>query len=403
MMFGMWGFHLKNKRKGNNVKNKEGILYWITGLSGAGKTTIGSRLFYELREHRDNVVLLDGDILKNIVNDVPGYTLDDRKKRALKYAMICKMLTDQNITVICCTIAMFNEVREWNRKNNKGYVEVFLDVPMEVLQKRDQKGLYSAFKSGENKNVSGLDVSVEFPKTPDVYIKNDGSYSIKECVNKILDYEVKLSSDFDRDTHYWNQFYIKKPKIEMPSLFAQEIGKQLVTSRTILDLGCGNGRDSLYFKSLGLNVTAIDASDRAIAMLQEEYANENICFICDDFVCSSVIYAGQYDYCYSRFSLHAINEDQENDMIKNVYKVLKSGGKFFIEVQSVNDDLYGKGECVGKNAYIYNGHYRRFVEKPVLEEKLCDVGFEIKYSSEEKGFAPFEGVDPPVIRIIAMK
>lgn len=385
------------------MKQQEGILYWITGLSGAGKTTIGSRLFYELRKVRDNVVLLDGDILKNIVDDIPGYTQEARKKRALKYAQICKMLTDQNITVICCTIAMFHEVREWNRKNNKGYVEVFLDVPLEVLQQRDQKGMYSNFKEGKTSNVSGLDVLVELPEHPDVYIKNDGSYLVKECVKKILEYKVNYSNDFDRDTQYWNVFYENKPKIEHPSLFAKAIAEDLVPSRTVLDLGCGNGRDSLYFHSLGLNVTAIDASDRVIEMLQNAHSDENICFICDDFVCSSMIYAGQYDYCYSRFSLHAINEEQENDMIKNVYKVLKKGGKFFIEVRSIHDTLYGKGKEVGKNAYIYNGHYRRFIEKDVLEHKLKEVGFTILYSSEETGFAPFGEEDPFVIRMILQK
>lgn len=387
----------------NIMKNKEGILYWITGLSGAGKTTIGNRLYYELKKERENVVLLDGDILKGAIEDEPGYSVEDRRKRALKYAKICKMLTDQNITVICCTIAMFDEVRKWNRKNNKGYVEVFLDVPIEILQKRDQKGLYSTYKSGKATNISGLDIAVEFPKEPDIYINNDGSRSVKECVDKILNYNVELSTDFDRDTNYWNKFYANASEIEQPSLFAQTIGADLEKMRTLLDLGCGNGRDSLYFHSLGLNVTAIDASNGIISELQNTYANESICFICDDFVCSSMIYAGQYDYCYSRFSLHAINEEQETDLIKNVYKVLKKGGKFFIEVRSVNDDLFGKGKQVAPNAYVYNEHYRRFIEKEALEKKIQEVGFFIEYSEEKKGFAPFKEADPPVIRMILTK
>ena len=130
-----------------------GVLYWITGLSGAGKTTLGNRLYYEKRKEQDNVILLDGDILKNIVGDSIGYTIEDRKKRAIKYAMLCKTLTDQGIIVICCTIAMFDEVREWNRKNNKGYVEIFLDVPREVLEERDQKGMYSSLKKGKLTSV----------------------------------------------------------------------------------------------------------------------------------------------------------------------------------------------------------------------------------------------------------
>lgn len=382
---------------------QDGVLYWITGLSGAGKTTIGNRLYYELRKENNNVILLDGDILKNIVADEPGYTDIERKKRAIKYAMLCKILTDQGMIVICCTIAMFDEVREWNRKNNKGYVEIFLDVDLEVLKERDQKNLYSKNVSGQIKNVLGMDMEVEFPKSPDITIKNDGQYTISQCVKKILDYKVLKSSDFDRDTNYWNAYYKNVHNIEHPSPFALDISKYLKKSRTILDLGCGNGRDSVYFYNLGLNVTAIDASDLVIEMLQNAYKDDNICFICDDFVCSSMIYAGQYDYCYSRFSLHAINEEQENELLINVYKVLKRGGVFFVEVRSVHDNLYGKGKKVGKNAYIYDGHFRRFLIREELENKLIKIGFKVKYSSEDIGFAPFEGSNPPIIRIIVEK
>ena len=192
------------------------------------------------------------------------------------------------------------------------------------------------------------------------------------------------------------------PDIENPSLFALEIGRQLKKGATILDLGCGNGRDSKYFYQLGLNVTGIDASDEVITMLQKDQ-NENMCFICDDFVTSSMVYAGQYDYCYSRFSLHAITEEQENELLSNIYGVLCEGGKFFIEARSINDEIYGLGERVGKNAYFYEGHFRRFIKRKELEEKLLNVGFQIEYSKEERGYAPFKNMNPLVIRIIAKK
>ena len=382
---------------------RKGVVYWITGLSGAGKTTIGNRMYYELKQKSDNVVLLDGDILKNIVGDELGYSENDRRKRAFRYAKICKTLADQDIIVICCTIAMYDEVREWNRKNNKAYVEVFLDVPMEVLVERNQKGLYSQYQNGEIRNVAGIDVQVEFPKEPDLVIKNDGSINIKTCVDQILSIPVQQSEEFKRDTEYWNAYYSQKPDINEPSLFAQEVGKGLSKSKTILELGCGNGRDSIYFSKLGLNVTAIDASDGVIRQLKQEHDEDNICFICDDFVSSSAIFSGQYDYVYSRFSLHAINEEQETEVLHNVYKVLKQDGKFFVEVRSVNDELYGKGKKVGNNAYIFDGHFRRFIEMDQLLEKMKGVGFEIFSSAEERGFAPFGDSDPQIIRIVAKR
>lgn len=382
---------------------KDGVLYWITGLSGAGKTTIGNRLYYELKCIQDNVVLLDGDILKNIVGDHLGYSEEDRYKRAVRYAMLCKTLTDQGITVICCTIAMYDEVREWNRKNNKGYVEVFLNVPMDILIERDQKGMYTKYKKGEMENLAGIDVEVEYPKTPDIEIVNDGTLTIKECVDKIMQFSVDFSKDFQRDTDYWNQYYESGNAVQEPSKFAVFVSKYLKASKNILELGCGNGRDSLFFHQSGLNVTAIDASDRVISDLRKKNRDGNICFICDDFVCSSAIFAGQYDYCYSRFSLHAINEMQEEEVIHNVYRILKTGGLFFIEVRSIHDELYGKGEMVGRNAYTYDGHYRRFIVQEELEDRLKKAGFLIIYSEENIDFAPYKDSNPPIIRIIGEK
>lgn len=382
---------------------KRGVLYWITGLSGAGKTTIGNRLYYELRQDKDNVVLLDGDLLKNIVGDELGYTEEDRRKRAFKYAKICKMLTDQGIIVICCTIAMYDEVREWNRKNNKAYVEIFLDVPIEVLRKRDQKGLYSQYHKGNARNIVGMDIQVELPKNPDLIIKNDGSITIKECVNKILNVPIEFSEEFKRDTDYWNDYYKREVDTMQPSLFAKEAEKLLVKSKNLLELGCGDGRDSVYFASVGLNVTAIDASDVAIDRLKKEHDDDNICFICDDFVSSSAIFSGQYDYVYSRFTLHAINDVQETEVLHNVFKVLKQEGLFLIEVRSVNDELFGKGKKVGRNSFVYDGHFRRFIEMEELVGKLKETGFGILSAVEDIDFAPYKDSNPPIIRVVAKK
>ena len=383
-----------------------GTLYWITGLSGAGKTTIGNRLYYEIKKTHENVILLDGDVLKRTVMDddeTDVYSDASRRRRALRYARICKMLTDQGVIVICCTIAMYDAVRDWNRKNNKRYVEVFLDVPMTVLEQRDQKGLYSKVKHGDNQPLAGVNLNVEFPKQPDVTIKNDGTYTVGQCVDMIMSFETKLLSDYDRDTAYWNNYYDSKTdsvQISEPSLFAKEVTNYVSAGKNLLELGCGNGRDSLYFDSVGIHVTAIDASDKAIAEL-EATKTSNASFICDDFVTASALFTGQYDYVYSRFSLHAINAEQEGQVITNVYNVLKETGLFFIEVRSVNDEIYGLGEKVGEDSYFYQGHFRRFIRIKDLEKKLEDAGFKIKYAEESRGFAPFGNDDPMVIRVIA--
>lgn len=115
----------------------KGTLYWITGLSGAGKTTIGNRLYYQMKQKCINTVILDGDILKKIAGKDLGYGREERLERAYRYCALCMLLTNQGINVIICTIAMFDEIRDWNRQNIENYVEIFLDVNRFAPQKGD--------------------------------------------------------------------------------------------------------------------------------------------------------------------------------------------------------------------------------------------------------------------------
>ncbi len=382
---------------------EKGVLYWITGLSGAGKTTIGTKLYYEMRKTCAGLVILDGDILKKLVGDSLGYSREERLKRANYYSGICKILTDQGISVIICTIAMYDSVREWNRKYIEKYVEIYLKVDREVLMKRDKKGLYSRQKSGKVSEIAGLDIDVEYPKTPDIVIENDGSVSVRECVEKIMAYPVKQKDTFRRDVDYWNHYYAKKlTEIQSPSDFAQWVISYLEPGKSLIDLGCGNGRDSLYFMKRHLNVTGIDASEEAISQLNQ-LKLENGNFVCDDFVSSKALYQVQYDYIYSRWTMHAISEQQEDELLENVAESLKEGGLFLIEARSIQDELCGKGICVGKNAFIYHEHYRRFMDKDVFVQKLINHGFQIISLEEGTNYSKTETSNPVLVRIVASR
>lgn len=383
---------------------KKGILYWITGLSGAGKTTIGNRLYYQLKAQNNNTVILDGDILKKIAGKDLGYGREERLERAYRYCSLCKLLTDQGINVIICTIAMFDEIRDWNRNHIENYVEIFLDVDMEVLKLRNRKGLYS-HKGG---NIAGVDVAIEYPKSPDIVIKNDGSVSLKRSVQEILDYQVIPKVRWNKDEEYWDKYYADRQKkdelLTAPSLFATAmLQKYMKSGKYLIELGCGNGRDSLWFAENGIDVTAIDASPFVIKELQKKVVLDNCTFICDDFVNAESIYQIQYDYCYSRFTLHAINEQQENQILLKAYEMLKTKGYFFIEARSVHDGKYGLGQEIEKNAYIYDGHYRRFIDPEELAVKLRNIGFNLIELEESNQFAPQKGDQAVCVRVVAQK
>lgn len=370
-----------------------GRVYWITGLSNSGKTTIGTALYYDLKKKGKNVVILDGDLLKAISSgsEEVAYTENDRRIRARRYSMMSKLLADQGLWVIVCTRAMFDDIREWNRKNIRGYIEIFLDVPMEILKKRDRKGLMTV-----NDNV-------QFPKTPDLVVNNDGGTGIRDIVARIEDIVPGSEDDYDRDREYWNRYYkdIIDHKV-VPSDFARLVETKLERNSHIMELGCGNGRDSLYFLSQGHSVIAVDGADAAIDMLNEVTKEDtNALFVCDDFVKCQTLYQMKYDCIYSRFTLHAITEEQENELLSNVKQALIDGGLLCIEARTIHDEIYGKGKKVEHNAFFYNDHYRRFIDIAEFEDKLKKNGFKILSIEESAGFSKTEESDPVLMRCIA--
>lgn len=166
----------------------------------------------------------------------------DNDFRAQKYSNICKILSDQGMWVIICTVALFDSIREWNRKNIDGYIEVFTDTPYEILRLRNKKGVYA-----DKENHVELFENVEFPKKPDV-VTGKSDESILDSIERIMKVTPASESEYDRDREYWNSVY-KKNFIDIkPSDFARSvINDMLLRDGGVLELGCGNGRDSLFF------------------------------------------------------------------------------------------------------------------------------------------------------------
>lgn len=170
-------------------------VYWITGLSGSGKTTVGRELYQMLKRDNPAVVFLDGDTLREVAGDAFGYSPKERRRCAMFYSRLCRLLAEQGMTVICCTVSMFDSVREWNRENIPGYFEVYLKVPMEVLRQRDQKQLYSGVEAGSSDQVTGVSIAWEEPKAPDVIIKNDGRYPPEEAAEQVRKYSASFEQN----------------------------------------------------------------------------------------------------------------------------------------------------------------------------------------------------------------
>lgn len=161
------------------------FLLWITGLAGSGKTTIAKKVFNKLRKKSPAIVFLDGDDFRAIMQDELGFGLKDRKRNAWRIARLCSFLTSQGVSVVCSTMSLYKEIHSYNRKMNKKYYEVYIDVDMQELLKRDKKGLYSGAIKGKVKNVTGVDLPFDKPSSGIVF-NNNRPTEINLNVKKIL-------------------------------------------------------------------------------------------------------------------------------------------------------------------------------------------------------------------------
>lgn len=202
------------------------------------------------------------------------------------------------------------------------------------------------------------------------------------------------------DKSYWEQYYKKNPNPVEPSTFARFTSGFLHPGNSLIELGCGNGRDSVFFAQNNLNVTAIDQVESEMDYLNHKYSLYNLDFKADDF--TRLTSDKSYDYVYSRFTLHSINEEAESRVLKWIGSNLKDQGYFFLEVRSINDPMFQKGEKISDNENVTT-HYRRYLNLEDTINKIEKCGLKIIYQLESQGLAVYKDDDPMLIRIVAQK
>lgn len=148
-----------------------------------------SNLTEYLRKSGRTVIRLDGDKLRQVLDSTRGHSREDRRDLAMRYARLCRLLAGQGVDVTIATISLFKEVHNWNRENLPNYHEIYLDVPLDELKRRDPKNIYKRAMANELSNVAGVDLEVDFPEKPDVVIRHENGKgsddSFQELVEKL--------------------------------------------------------------------------------------------------------------------------------------------------------------------------------------------------------------------------
>lgn len=173
------------------LRGQKGLTLWFTGLSASGKSTIATALEQHLLSKQINAYRLDGDNVRFGLNKDLGFSEADRNENIRRIAEVAKLFADS------CTIALTSFIspyradrdsaRELHKKAGLPFVEVFVDIPVEVAEQRDPKGLYKKARAGEIKEFTGISAPYEAPENAEIHIQND-KLTVEEAVQQVVEY-----------------------------------------------------------------------------------------------------------------------------------------------------------------------------------------------------------------------
>ncbi|ABE30492.1 adenylylsulfate kinase [Paraburkholderia xenovorans LB400] len=169
-----------------------GAVIWMTGLSGAGKSTLANALHLRLKEAGQAAIVLDGDVLRRGLNADLGFTPEDRTENLRRVAHVAALFMQQGFVVIAAVISPEHRHRRAAREIvGEGFVEVFVNAPLQVCEARDAKGLYARARRGEIAHFTGISDPFEAPLAADLVIETD-RMPVNEGVDRLLAHLVTM-------------------------------------------------------------------------------------------------------------------------------------------------------------------------------------------------------------------
>ena len=177
---------VQGEQKEDLLKQKAKV-FWLTGLSGSGKSTIAIGVEKELYKKGYLTQILDGDYIRTGINNNLGFSDEDRSENIRRIAEVSKLFINCGIITINSFVSPTTAIRSQAKQiiGDENFIEVFINTPLEICEERDVKGLYKKARKGEIKDFTGIDAPFEEPIDPDIEIKT-AQQSIEQSVNELL-------------------------------------------------------------------------------------------------------------------------------------------------------------------------------------------------------------------------
>lgn len=166
---------------------QEGFVLWFTGFSQSGKSTIADRLYEILEDKGIRTELLDGDVVRESLTKDLGFSKEDRDANIQRVGFVAKLLARNHVAVIASFISPYKIQRDGVRMKVKNFIEVYVNTPLEVCERWDQKGFYAKARAGEIGDFTGISAPYEAPESPEIELR-PAEQGVDECVEVILQY-----------------------------------------------------------------------------------------------------------------------------------------------------------------------------------------------------------------------
>lgn len=185
----VWHSHKVTRSQREELLGQKGVVVWFTGLPGSGKSTLANEVAHMLHQMGHLAYVLDGDNIRHGLNSDLGFSPEDREENIRRIGEVANLFADAGVIAITAFISPYRRDRERARKliGEGRFIEVYVNCPLEVCERRDPKGMYAKARRGEIPDFTGISAPYEPPDDPEVELRTD-LMGVEECARVVVEY-----------------------------------------------------------------------------------------------------------------------------------------------------------------------------------------------------------------------